>query len=116
MKIIMMVTNVEGFWERQTDEVRDRAYRQMVEFEHELAARVKVLDTQRFTLSGEAKTVHVTADGRRVVRDGPFTTGNESMAGYWLVECASMDEAVELAKKMPIAAESSVELRPIWEE
>jgi hypothetical protein len=116
VKLIMMVTNVEGYWERQTDEVRDLAYRQMVEFEHELARRVKVLDTQRFRLSGEAKTVHVNSDGSRVVRDGPFTTGNESMAGYWLVECVSMDEATELAKRIPIAADSSVELRPIWEE
>jgi hypothetical protein len=116
VKVIMMITNVERYWERQTDDVRDRTFRQMVAYQEDLSKHVKVLDSQRFKLSGEARTVHVGADGRCAVKNGPFTTGNESMARYWLIECPSMDVAVEWSMKMPIAPNSSVELRPIQEE
>jgi hypothetical protein len=115
VKIIMMVTNVEGYWESQPEEERERVFREMVAFEEQLSRSLRVLDSQRFRLSGEARTVHVGADGRRTVRNGAFTTGNESMAGYWLIECPSMDVAVEWAMKMPLVAGHSVELRPIWE-
>ena len=46
--------------------------------------------------------------------DGPFAVTKEVLAGYYLVDCADLDEAIEVAAKIPTAAEGSIEVRPIW--
>lgn len=53
----------------------------------------------------------------RTVTDGPFAETKELIAGFWIWECASMDEAVEWAKKCPnpMNTESEIEIRQIFE-
>ena len=58
-----------------------------------------------------ARTVRVRG-GQIVVSDGPFAETKEQMAGYDLIECASLDEALEVAAKHPVAKFGSVEVRP----
>ncbi len=52
--------------------------------------------------------------GRRII-DGPFTETKELLAGYWLWQVKSMDEAVEWLKRAPFQ-EGTVEIRPVFEE
>src|SRR5215218_6866907 len=54
---------------------------------------------------------------KRTVIDGPFTEAKELIAGYWIWEVKSMEEAVEWVKRMPnpMGTESEVELRPVFE-
>jgi hypothetical protein len=61
----------------------------------------------------EAVTVRV-RDGRRTVTDGPFAETKEQIAGYEIVECADLDEAVDLAARHPTTIECAVEVRPFW--
>ena len=64
----------------------------------------------------EAATVRV-QNGQHVVSDGPFTETKEVMGGYYLIDCASQAEAIEWAKRLPLAeGRSSVEVRAIWDE
>src|ERR1700710_1152683 len=53
-------------------------------------------------------------DGELLVTDGPFVEGKEYIAGFDLIECADLDEAIEVASKHPMAATGLVEIRPIW--
>jgi hypothetical protein len=53
--------------------------------------------------------------GKRTVIDGPFTEAKELVAGYWLWECASRDEAIEWLKRAPFDGGVEVELRQIAE-
>ncbi len=55
--------------------------------------------------------------GRTTVIDGPFTEAKELIAGFWLWQVKSMDEAIEWAKRIPNPGdlESEVELRPVFE-
>jgi len=62
-----------------------------------------------------AATVRV-RDGEVVVSDGPFAETKEWMAGFDVIECASMVEAVELAALHPVAAWGMVEVRPFLPE
>ena len=62
-----------------------------------------------------AATVRV-RDGEVVVSDGPFAETKEWMAGFDVIECASMAEAVELAALHPVAAWGMVEVRPFLPE
>ena len=47
--------------------------------------------------------------------DGPFAETKEQMGGFYLVECNDLDEAIEVASKIPSAQHGSIEVRPIWE-
>ena len=57
----------------------------------------------------EAKTVR-----KAGVLNGPFAETKEQLAGYFLIEVASIDEAVSWAKRNPTTAHGSVEVRPVW--
>jgi hypothetical protein len=59
-----------------------------------------------------AKTVRV-RDGKVSVVDGPFAETKEQLAGFYMVEASSLDEAVALAARIPPAQVGSIEVRPI---
>lgn len=50
-----------------------------------------------------------------LVADGPFVETKEQIGGFVVLECADLDEAIELAAAHPIAATGLVEVRPVWE-
>jgi hypothetical protein len=62
-----------------------------------------------------ATTVRVTGarGGDVVTSDGPYAETKEALTGYYLLECADLDEAVALAAKMPAAWNGAVEVRPV---
>jgi hypothetical protein len=59
-----------------------------------------------------ATTVRV-RDGERILSDGPFAETKEQLGGFYLLECDSLDEAIEWAGKIPAASSGSVEVRPV---
>jgi hypothetical protein len=61
-----------------------------------------------------ATTVRV-QDGETEITDGPFATTKEILGGYFLLECADLDEALAHAARLPIARFGSVEVRPVME-
>jgi len=63
----------------------------------------------------EAATLRV-RDGEVLVSDGPFAETKEQIAGFDVLECADLDEAIEVASKHPIATIGTVEVRPFWQE
>ena len=54
-------------------------------------------------------------DGQRLVTDGPFAETKEQLGGFYMLDCKDLDEALELAAKIPSAAHGTVEVRPIQE-
>ncbi|WP_055589999.1 YciI family protein [Streptacidiphilus griseoplanus] len=85
-------------------------------------AWVKEVDGSGVRLSGsrlrpvrDATTVRV-RDGELVVSDGPFAETKEQIAGYDLIECDNLDEAIAVASRHPAAGFGTVEVRPLWEE
>ena len=61
-----------------------------------------------------ATTVRV-PNGERIVTDGPFAETKEQLAGFYLVDCKDLDEAIEAASKIPGATHGSIEVRPIMD-
>ncbi len=59
-----------------------------------------------------ATTVRV-REGKTLITDGPFAETHEHLGGYYLLNCRDLDEAIELAGKIPSARWGSVEIRPI---
>ncbi len=55
------------------------------------------------------------ADGKTNVIDGPYADTKEQLAGFYMIEAADIDTAIDWAARCPAASVGTVELRPIWE-
>ena len=62
--------------------------------------------------TGSATTVRV-RNGKLTVTDGPFAETKEQLAGFYLVEARDLNDAIQIASKIPPAREGSVEVRPV---
>jgi hypothetical protein len=60
-----------------------------------------------------ARSVRV-REGKALVTDGPFVATKEAIGGFDLIECGSLEEAVEIAAGHPIAQMGTIEVRPLW--
>jgi hypothetical protein len=60
-----------------------------------------------------ARSVRV-RDGKAIVTDGPFAETKEAIGGFDVIECGSLDEAVEIAARHPVAQMGTIEVRPLW--
>ena len=71
-----------------------------------------LLDVQRLRSAESATSVRV-RDGRTEITDGPFAVTTEYLAGYYLVECADLDEAIKVAAGLSGARSGTIEVRPV---
>ena len=65
--------------------------------------------------STESATTVRVRGGRATITDGPFAETKEQLAGFYLIDAANLDAALEIAAKIPPAREGSVEVRPVRE-
>jgi hypothetical protein len=61
----------------------------------------------------QARSVRV-RDGKKLVIDGPFAETKEAVGGFDILECDSLEEAVEIAAGHPVAQIGTIEVRPFW--
>ena len=113
---IMMVVKASGQSEvamLQRPEVRLAA---MGKYNEELQKAGVLLDVAGLKPTSDAVRVRF-ASGKRTVIDGPFTESKELIAGYWVIQVKSREEAIEWAKRIPaeICEIEEVELRPFFE-
>jgi hypothetical protein len=73
-----------------------------------------LLGGERLHPVADATTVRV-RDGEVLTTDGPFAETKEQMGGFYLVDCKDLDEAIEMASKIPGAKHGSIEVRPVWD-
>ncbi|MEU8198035.1 YciI family protein [Microbispora amethystogenes] len=79
----------------------------------EMERRGARLTGNRLCAAGDATTVR---DSGRLVTQGPFAETKEQIAGFDIIECADLDEAIEIASKHPVASFGTIEVRPFWPE
>jgi hypothetical protein len=75
---------------------------------------VRLLGSQLRPVS-DATTVRMRG-GDVLVADGPFAETKEQIAGFDIIECADLDEAIDVASRHPVARFGSIEVRPFWTE
>ena len=83
-------------------------------FGEEMGSKGVLQGGERLRPTTDATTVRV-RDGEVLTSDGPFAETKEQMGGFYLVECADLDEAIDVASKIPGARQGSIEVRPIWD-
>ena len=81
----------------------------------EMDGRGVRLEGNRLSELATATTVRI-REGEVVLADGPFAETKEYIAGYDILECADLDEAIEVAGKHPVAKIGAIEVRPFGED
>jgi hypothetical protein len=84
-------------------------------FVREMAGRGVIQGGAPLQPTATATAVQV-RDGKTMTTDGPYAETKEQIAGFYLMECADLDEAIEIAAKIPAAHGGTIEVRPVWQE
>ena len=101
-------------WEGFSDDQRADGFRYYAALEEEVAASGELIVSEALADASLTKRVSV-RDGQTLTSDGPFAEVKELLAGFFLLECQSIDRAVEVAARMPEAELGLVEVRPVME-
>ena len=87
---------------------------QWLELFEYMQSTAKSVDGAELDDPPSAKTIRW-RDGEPFVTDGPFAETKEQIGGVFFVECENLDEAIDMAARVPMASRGSVEIRPIVE-
>ena len=109
MKYLFLMYGPENCW---TDDERKDCMVESLKICDELAARGKFLATAPLQSVTTAATVRV-RDGRTLITDGPFAETTEQLGGYFLLDLADLDEAIEVAGRLPSVTKGTAEIRPL---
>jgi hypothetical protein len=112
MRFVLLVCNDET--EVVSDAVAKSRYEGYLACEQEMKARGVFVDRERLRPSAASTTVR-RRDGQLVIADGPFAETKEQIAGYFVVDCPDLDEAIEVAALIPAVEDGTIEVRPVWE-
>ena len=112
--LILIYSNPKSraVWEEMTDAQRMDFGRGHYSLADELADSGVLVASEGLPDPSHGTRVSV-RDGRTIASDGPFAEVKEYLAGFYLVECDSIERAVEYAAKIPEAAHMEIEVRPV---
>jgi hypothetical protein len=91
---------------------RERRLPLFVELHRSLREEGLLVGVQRLHSTDSATSVRV-RDGETEITDGPFAVTKEFLAGYYILECADLDEALKHAARLPMVGWATVEVRPV---
>lgn len=113
MEYLALVYGNEDMWEKLSEDQRNAAYAGYMAVSRDAAAAGALVDASELESIASATSVRV-RDGEAVVTDGPYADVKESLGGYYLFSCDTLDEAIDWAAKIPAAwTGGAVEIRPI---
>lgn len=93
---------------------RQDCFGESVQLAHELNAKGQYLAANPLHPTTTATSVRV-RNGKRLVTDGPFAETREQLGGYFLIDADNLDEARDIAARIPMVREGTVEIRPVVE-
>jgi hypothetical protein len=93
---------------------REHCYAESAQYAHQLNSSGQYLAAAPLHPSSTATSVRV-RESKRMVTDGPFAETREQLGGYFLVDAENLDEAINIATKIPGAKLGTVEIRPVME-
>ncbi|MBI2219205.1 MAG: YciI family protein [Candidatus Rokubacteria bacterium] len=114
MKYMLLICRDEQAWDTLSVTERQQIYAETLELSEELSARGQYLGGFPLHPSSAATSVRV-RDGKRLVTDGPFAETREQLGGYMLIDVKDLDEALDIAARIPLARTATVEVRPVRE-
>jgi len=114
MRYILMICTDEAGERAMGPEEESAMLGEYAAFGEEMGRRGVLQGGERLRPTTDATAVRV-RDGEVLASDGPFAETKEQIGGYYVVDCKDLDEAIEVASKLPGARHGTIEVRPIWE-
>ena len=115
MKYLLLIYHnpeARQLWESFTEEQQAEGLALYAALNNDLAASGELVVAEALESPSAASRVSV-SDGKTVAGDGPYVETKEHLAGFYLVDVASRERAIEIAGRIPEAAIGGVEVRPI---
>src|SRR5215217_7755432 len=97
-----------------TEHERQECYKVSTDLAQELHANGQFLGANPLYPTAMATSVRV-REGKRLVTDGPFAETREQLGGYYLIDASDLDEAIDIAARIPGVRWGTVEIRPVME-
>jgi hypothetical protein len=114
MRYALLIYANEQEWASQSEEQSQAQFDEYMAFTKDIVDRGIQKGGEALQATSTATTVRV-RDGQTMTTDGPFAETKEQLGGFYVVECKDLDEAIELAARIPDARSGSVEIRPVME-
>ena len=114
MRYMLLIYASEADFSHMTSEEHAAIMQGHSTFAQEAMQRGILMGGAPLQTTSTARTVRV-RKGKTLVIDGPFAETKEQLAGTYILDCKNLDEAIELATKIPDALYGSIEIRPLME-
>jgi hypothetical protein len=112
VQYLALIYGDETAWAEFREAEREQAYELYRAFAAAAGEAGVLVAGKELAATADATTVRVRND-ETLVTDGPYAEVKEALGGYFLLECASMDEALDWAARIPGAEHGAVEIRPV---
>jgi len=113
MKFAILIHGDEKAEAARSEAEHQRIMAGHIKFNSEMRAAGKMLGGERLRPESESTRLRLKG-GQRQITDGPFAETKEALGGFYLVDCASREEAIELASRVVLHEHGFVEVRPVW--
>ena len=114
MKYLCLIYDDEAQWGRMTQEEAGRMMGEYGQYTADIKASGHYLGGNALQPTSTATTVRVRS-GALTATDGPFAETKEQLGGFYLIEARDLNDAVQVASRIPAARNGSIEVRPIME-
>jgi hypothetical protein len=111
MRYMLLIYSAENGW---TKSELEACYAESAGIARDLATTGNYIAASPLQFVSTATSVKV-RDGNRLVTDGPFAETHEQLGGYYIIDVQNLDEAIEIAGRIPGARKGTVEIRPVLE-
>ncbi|MFN8373812.1 MAG: YciI family protein [Anaerolineae bacterium] len=112
MQYMLLIYGQESAWAKQSEAQQQAEMQEYFAVTTLARERGIFVSAEEFEPTSKAVTLRL-RDGKRESSDGPFAETREQLGGFYLLNCKDMDEALEMAAKIPAAKNGSIEIRPI---
>lgn len=113
MQYLLLIYSNENEHEKVAASEKVPLVTQYAEFTKSIVQSGQFKAADRLRPVSMATSVRV-RDGKTMITDGPFAETREQLGGYYLVDAKNLDEAIEIAARIPTSKYGTIEVRPIW--
>lgn len=114
MKYLCLIYEDQTQWERMPEAEAGQIFGEYHAFTEDIRQSGKLLGGEALQPTNTATTVRV-RNGKVTTTDGPFAETKEQLGGYYLIEASDLNDAIQVASRIPGARMGAVEVRPVME-
>jgi hypothetical protein len=114
MKYLLLIYDEEQVWAKKSQAELDQILDEYRVFGQSIRESGHLQGGARLQPIANATSIRV-RDGKRLVTDGPFAETREQLAGFYLIEAKDLNEAIEIAARIPSSRLGTIEVRPLMQ-